>query len=202
MENSQRRRQKSKTTSQLIDPSCRICLEKSDGSTLISPCKCIGSVSFVHEDCLKTWIQSSNAGLKEAKCEICHSNFEMQWEETNVCIFHELFCKNFGKFILLPLVILFSLLLVTLIIKLASQLNQDSSKSEVFSFILIIFSSCVILILLFLGVKIIKHYYIKKRLKKWTIFTHKKMEEEKNVELPSIVEEDSKKLMRSKTIKL
>ena len=165
----QRRQHKSKTTPFSVEPSCKICLERSDGSELISPCKCIGSVSYVHEDCLKTWIQSSKAEMKDAKCEICHTNYVMQWKESNVCIFHELLCRNFGKFMLLPLVLIFESLLVVLIIMLVDQLKEASIKSEILSLILIVFSSLVIFVLFFLGVKIIKYYYIKKRLTNWSL---------------------------------
>lgn len=44
-----------------IDPNisikCRICWEE-DGKK-ISPCYCAGSMGYVHEDCLKTWIEKS-----------------------------------------------------------------------------------------------------------------------------------------------
>ena len=32
---------------------CRICLQSQDLYELISPCKCAGSVKYVHKECLK-----------------------------------------------------------------------------------------------------------------------------------------------------
>ncbi|CAG9321062.1 unnamed protein product [Blepharisma stoltei] len=68
---------------------CRICL--SDGSEpenpMISPCKCSGSVKYIHFNCLLRWISSrlavkSNENLnsyywKSAVCEICKQEFPM-----------------------------------------------------------------------------------------------------------------------------
>jgi RING-variant domain len=41
-----------------IDRSCRICLDESETekNPLITPCKCIGSVRYIHFDCLKAWL--------------------------------------------------------------------------------------------------------------------------------------------------
>lgn len=35
---------------------CRICLCDDGSSELIKPCKCKGSLRYVHENCLKVWI--------------------------------------------------------------------------------------------------------------------------------------------------
>lgn len=39
---------------------CRICLEDSeeDENPLISPCKCDGSMKFIHLKCLREWLDS------------------------------------------------------------------------------------------------------------------------------------------------
>lgn len=37
---------------------CRICLEEgSEANPLIVPCKCTGSIRFVHTACIREWIQ-------------------------------------------------------------------------------------------------------------------------------------------------
>ncbi|CAG8655960.1 7128_t:CDS:2 [Dentiscutata heterogama] len=36
-------------------PICRICLSKDDPKSLIAPCKCKGSVKYVHSSCLTQW---------------------------------------------------------------------------------------------------------------------------------------------------
>ncbi|OMJ92329.1 hypothetical protein SteCoe_4875 [Stentor coeruleus] len=49
---------------------CRICLED-DTRLLINPCFCKGSTKYVHEACIKDWIDIKFANIKEATCEIC-----------------------------------------------------------------------------------------------------------------------------------
>ena len=56
---------------------CRICLE-SDG-VLISPCACKGTGGYVHEHCLKKWIDES----KSYTCEIC--KYQYKRKETCAC---------------------------------------------------------------------------------------------------------------------
>ena len=49
-------------------PQCRICLtdiKKKKNAT--HPCKCKGTIEFVHQTCLKTWIRKS----KKLTCGIC-----------------------------------------------------------------------------------------------------------------------------------
>nr|XP_043902258.1 E3 ubiquitin-protein ligase MARCHF7-like [Solea senegalensis] len=56
---------------------CRICHtgEKSAANSLIQPCRCTGSVQYVHKECIKRWIMSkitSRANLKAiTTCELC-----------------------------------------------------------------------------------------------------------------------------------
>lgn len=38
---------------------CRICLDSSDSSSLISPCACKGSQKFVHRNCLQNWQETT-----------------------------------------------------------------------------------------------------------------------------------------------
>ena len=63
--------------------SCRICLceDNSIENPLINPCKCIGSVKYIHLECLKTWLSSKILckkfnylivySLRYIECEIC-----------------------------------------------------------------------------------------------------------------------------------
>ncbi|KAL7272762.1 hypothetical protein RUND412_004420 [Rhizina undulata] len=51
---------------------CRIC--RSEGTLtepLFHPCKCNGSIKFVHQDCLKEWLQHS----QKKYCELCKTPF-------------------------------------------------------------------------------------------------------------------------------
>ncbi|XP_012513863.1 PREDICTED: E3 ubiquitin-protein ligase MARCH8 isoform X1 [Propithecus coquereli] len=54
---------------------CRIChCEGDDESPLITPCRCTGSLHFVHRTCLQQWIKSSDTRC----CELCKYEFVME----------------------------------------------------------------------------------------------------------------------------
>ncbi|XP_056892860.1 E3 ubiquitin-protein ligase MARCHF7 isoform X2 [Takifugu flavidus] len=54
---------------------CRIChCEGDDDCPLIMPCRCTGSLSFVHQGCLNQWIKSSDTRC----CELCKFDFVME----------------------------------------------------------------------------------------------------------------------------
>lgn len=51
---------------------CRICRgEGSDGEPLFHPCKCSGSIKYVHQDCLMEWLSHS----QKKHCELCKTAF-------------------------------------------------------------------------------------------------------------------------------
>ncbi|CAD5123470.1 DgyrCDS11815 [Dimorphilus gyrociliatus] len=53
---------------------CRIChCESEPNAPLISPCRCSGTLKFVHQSCLQQWIKSSDTRF----CELCKYNFRM-----------------------------------------------------------------------------------------------------------------------------
>ncbi|CDZ98172.1 Protein involved in mRNA turnover and stability [Phaffia rhodozyma] len=52
---------------------CRVCRSGEEpGNALYHPCKCSGSIRYVHQDCLMTWLQSS----KRKYCELCGHPFQ------------------------------------------------------------------------------------------------------------------------------
>lgn len=54
---------------------CRIChCEGDEDCPLIMPCRCTGSLSFVHQACLNQWIKSSDTRC----CELCKFDFIME----------------------------------------------------------------------------------------------------------------------------
>ncbi|CAH0554864.1 unnamed protein product [Brassicogethes aeneus] len=52
----------------VISMVCRICYDNDKEEPLIAPCKCKGTVAFVHRSCLETWLAEANAST----CELCH----------------------------------------------------------------------------------------------------------------------------------
>ncbi|CDS04162.1 hypothetical protein LRAMOSA07117 [Lichtheimia ramosa] len=66
----------SPTSSQLEneDPKCRICFGESEegGAAFIVPCKCNGSIRYVHDICLKDWMSSKTL---PRRCSTCMEPF-------------------------------------------------------------------------------------------------------------------------------
>mmetsp|Transcript_111029 Transcript_111029/g.358150 ORF Transcript_111029/g.358150 Transcript_111029/m.358150 type:complete len:273 (-) Transcript_111029:299-1117(-) len=55
--------------------SCRICGVGCDGGPMLCPCRCSGSIKYVHIDCLNRWRAAKLNPLNELRCEICHADF-------------------------------------------------------------------------------------------------------------------------------
>lgn len=50
---------------------CRICLEESKLKDLLTPCKCKGTLKFIHKSCFIHWLNKS----KSLICELCHTRY-------------------------------------------------------------------------------------------------------------------------------
>ena len=56
---------------------CRICLDPVDkmieanSPDVLSPCRCAGSIKWVHRDCLNDWISSSENVDHKKCCDVC-----------------------------------------------------------------------------------------------------------------------------------
>lgn len=66
---------------------CRICLdddEDDETGKLFSPCRCTGSMRFVHPRCLDTWRANSSNDQSYFRCDACHFEYRMErvkWAE-------------------------------------------------------------------------------------------------------------------------
>ncbi|XP_072435531.1 E3 ubiquitin-protein ligase MARCHF7 isoform X1 [Chiloscyllium punctatum] len=75
---------------------CRICQMGAGATTppnpLIQPCNCTGSLQYVHQECMKKWLQSkinSGADLTAiTTCELCKEKLQLDFEDFDV---HELY---------------------------------------------------------------------------------------------------------------
>ncbi|XP_068445160.1 E3 ubiquitin-protein ligase MARCHF8 isoform X4 [Clinocottus analis] len=66
---------------------CRIChCEGDDECPLIMPCRCTGSLIFVHQTCLNQWIKSSDTRC----CELCKFDFVMETKLKPLCTWERL----------------------------------------------------------------------------------------------------------------
>lgn len=67
---------------------CRICYETSNKTQpLISPCKCTGTLKYVHEECLKTWVLARQHDVVKSRCELCTTELKMQLDIKLMCKF-------------------------------------------------------------------------------------------------------------------
>lgn len=74
---------KTKEAMQSESRNCRICLDETDTieNPFITPCKCDGSMKFIHLTCLQEWLDSKRVSQKldgvysyyweELVCELC-----------------------------------------------------------------------------------------------------------------------------------
>lgn len=58
---------------------------ESSSYKVIEPCKCSGSVKYIHEECLKTWLISQGNDIDEGECELCKTRFLMEFKIENKC---------------------------------------------------------------------------------------------------------------------
>eukprot|EP00933_Yihiella_yeosuensis_P031077 TRINITY_DN2461_c1_g1_i1.p1 TRINITY_DN2461_c1_g1~~TRINITY_DN2461_c1_g1_i1.p1 ORF type:complete len:358 (+),score=59.90 TRINITY_DN2461_c1_g1_i1:69-1076(+) len=62
-------------------PCCRICLdseETAETGRLFSPCKCTGSMRFVHVNCLNAWRSRSENNSSYYKCNSCKYRYRLE----------------------------------------------------------------------------------------------------------------------------
>lgn len=51
---------------------CKVCRSDETDGPLFYPCACKGSIRYVHEQCLQTWISHSNTKM----CEVCKCQYK------------------------------------------------------------------------------------------------------------------------------
>lgn len=57
------------------EKTCRICLDTNNPEKMIKPCSCDGTSKWVHEDCLKKWIQTCNNPEAKLRCMECKTMY-------------------------------------------------------------------------------------------------------------------------------
>ena len=85
---------------------CRICGGGDEDGALMNPCACTGSMSLIHADCLRKWIETrrqNNAhghggtSADPMRCEICHENYAIRVRDEFVCDYeHVCTCTSCG----------------------------------------------------------------------------------------------------------
>jgi len=74
------------------DATCRICQGGADEGVLISPCKCKGSMKYVHRTCLQKWREMSQNPRSAFQCDQCkfkyhfHRTQAAQWLASKITL--------------------------------------------------------------------------------------------------------------------
>ena len=149
---------------------CRICLETVSCRDLISPCRCIGSISYVHENCLKTWITSKNENLSDAKCELCNTIFHMNWETKNECIYHTLVRQKSTKTLLFPALLIYEILTCYILVNILQRFSDENNiVGKVVLLVLVVLATIGFVFIMYVLVISVKNLYITKVVKNWRI---------------------------------
>ena len=136
---------------------------------LISPCRCSGSLKYIHEDCLKAWLASKLIDKGKAKCEICKTRFLMDFVMASKCYPSEAFKCGVGEILLLQMILIVLILNIIIIFVAAKRLESDTG----FAVTLInvcCFSGVFIIVLV---AKYLRKACMKKHLKNWRIFSQR-----------------------------
>lgn len=163
---------------------CKFCLYDSSNyqGNLISPCKCRGSLKYVHEECLKTFLIIKKHNLDQSFCETCKAPIKM-YIEYDSYFFPNKF-KNEGFLAFLIAVLLFlaliCLLLLLFIFNVYFTLDfsiLDLSENLHNSNFTWVFGLTIFWIILFFAIFIafiiaFKEAFFIKKISQWKIFNY------------------------------
>lgn len=165
-----------RSSSQTSEKTCRICYEaESAEDIIIEPCECSGSMKYIHEKCLKTWILSQNKQPTSYTCDICKYSIKMQ-----IRMMNHFSLKNLNKelykmitlFIVICIVLIIFIYLI-LIVSSVANFNTSTGGKIYMSIIALvcIFTIIVLSVILF---KSIKSGCFEPVISDWTIFSNAK----------------------------
>lgn len=138
---------------------CRICYEEqtNDKGELIRPCLCAGTMKYIHQSCLKSWIENNLANNKlVAHCEICQFNYQMKIDTKY--IFSKQKCCNLMKTILTSSIICSFILALIFIVLYVMVSTLTTITSENKSYFVSILSGIGGLILFFIILSNFRNY--------------------------------------------
>ncbi|EWS74378.1 RING-variant domain protein (macronuclear) [Tetrahymena thermophila SB210] len=157
---------------------CRICLnEETSQDKFIDYCQCKGTIKYVHELCLKTYVMSKisdqQANLKDVVknkqyCDICKAEFQVSWKNSYQLINWKKLLQNETATLLVIiagfLIMIGSIIVMTSTRDKVEQITNDEIKNIV-SVVIIILCCVSILFLLSCQTYIIYKYLIIKSIK-------------------------------------
>ena len=155
---------------------CKICLEPDISTEMISPCRCVGSVEFVHEQCLKVWILGRKGGPQEAECELCHTRYTMYCRYSVQCYRDWIYSPHKSRLIIVPISIAIIVMLSGMLYVISRSFNDlPSRQAKIFSISLMSFCSIAASFVMVLVVLTVRRICCVNKLTKWIIFNYERL---------------------------
>lgn len=151
---------------------CRICLDSdSDRSGFIHPCKCSGTMKYVHEECLKTWLVSRAAEISGSQCELCSTKYLMKILVKRKCAPREACNGGAAHCLFIPILVAVKVMLFIIVYLLADRYLNSSSTAEQKAYTIALSITCLIaeIIIIALMVNSIKEACYAARMEEWKI---------------------------------
>ncbi|OMJ79436.1 hypothetical protein SteCoe_20537 [Stentor coeruleus] len=151
---------------------CRICFEhENESNPIICPCRCNGTMKYIHEECLKSWILSQSRDLNEFSCDICKAPLDMEFRFRTVFS-----CKNFEneclKIVIFPFVIFLvgTVFGIVIVYTISGVINDKLSLSEKI-YLSIVIITCIIMLstLIIVFIKSLKAGCCARKMSLWKI---------------------------------
>lgn len=165
------------------EKTCRICYEPElEDDTIITPCDCNGSMKYIHEKCLKTWILSQTKQPSKYICDVCkyavnmEINLKTHFSTKNIK-------QQLFKLIFLSLIIcIVFIILIFLLITIASTgKNSVSTGGQIYLSIVLIVCFCIISLLLVILGKTIKSGCFEVVIVDWKIGSSNKKQDQDDI---------------------
>lgn len=164
----------SMSASRIADVICRICLEpESESNKFIAPCHCTGSVKFVHEECLKTWIVSQQDDFSVSKCELCSYAFMMEFDISTHCSLKQAFTEGLSQCLFIPMMLIVLCMLGLILFLLMDKFLESSQVKNDKGYLVSLFITCLLsgCVIVYLIVNAFRESCCAERLEAWHILT-------------------------------
>ena len=169
-----------------LNKQCRICMEgENTSSPLLSPCKCSGSIRYIHEECLKTWLVSHNEDIAESCCELCKTPLLMEFKMQHKCQPRQSCGSGLNSCMFVPILVAIVIILFIIVYLLADRYLTSTSGSEEKGYTIALIITCAIsgIILSILIVNSLKDACFIPQLDEWKIFSQSFEESEESVDV-------------------
>ena len=151
---------------------CRICMDtESPSKQLLAPCRCRGTMKYIHEECLKTWLVSQEGSVDACKCELCKTEFLMEFKIVSKCTPRHMCHEGLTQCLFIPLLIAVMFMLFLIVYLLADRYISGENEDDK-GYTIALMGTCLVsgLVILGLVVNAIKEACITSSLGKWVIF--------------------------------